>query len=157
MTRSVDKLTIDMFEIPAPAPTTPGSLNISREIALLMSDALKRCPHDRIEVAARMTRILGKEVSLSMLNAYSAESRETHIPPLDKAIAFDMATEGHTISDYFAAKLGGRVMFGKDALLAELGRLEQAGDEIEHQKKTLRSVIQGANKNERSRPPPSRL
>lgn len=141
MARSVDKLTLDMFAIPAPAPTTPGSLNLSREIALLMSGALKNCTHDRIEVAARMTRILGKEVSLSMLNAYTAESRETHIPPLDKAIAFDIATEGHAISDYVAGKLGGRVLFGKDALLAELGRLDQMGDEIANKRKSIQQLL----------------
>ena len=142
-----DKLTLDMFDIPAPAPTTPGSLNISREVAHLMSDALRRCPHDRIEVAARMTRILGKEVSLSMLNAYTAESRETHIPPLDKAIAFDIATEGHALSNYFAGKLGGRVLFGKDALLGELGRLEQECNDINLKRKRIKKLL--GTKNER--------
>ena len=141
MARRVDKLTFDMFEIPAPAPTTPGSLNLSREIAAVMSDALKGCPYDRIEVAARMTRMLGKEVSLSMLNAYTAESRETHIPPLDKAIAFDAATDGHALADYFAGKRGGRVLFGEEALLAELGRLEQLRDEIEHKRKKIHQLL----------------
>ena len=98
MARAKDLLTPDLFEIPERSPATPGSVNYAREIAAVMSQALKACPYDRIEVAARMTRLLGREVSLHILNAYTAESRQQHVPSLEKAIAFDLATEGSALS-----------------------------------------------------------
>ena len=124
MARARDFLTADLFaEIPRAASGAPGSVNYSREIAAVMSQALKDCPHDRIEVAARMSRMLGREQSLSMLNAYTAESHETHNVGLERAIAFDMATERNALAEFFAHKLGGGILWGKDKLLADLGRI----------------------------------
>lgn len=141
MARVKDLLTVDMFNVPSPAPSTPGSMNYSREIAHAMSLALKECPFDRVDVAARMTRLTGREVSLAMLNAYTAESREMHSPSLERAIAFDAATEGFTLLNLYAAKRGCRVMVGKDALYAELAELEKAKSEITRQEKAIRQYL----------------
>lgn len=144
MTRARDLLTGDLFaEIPRPAPTTPGAINYSREIAAVMGQALKDCPNDRYDVAARMSRMLGREVPLSMLNAYCAESHEQHNISFERAIAFDAATEGYALLNFFAAKRGCRVMVGQDALLAELGRIKQMRDELAGQEKAIREYLKG--------------
>lgn len=143
MGRVKDLLTLDLFNVPEPAPSTPGAMNYAREISAVMSQALKDCPHDRVEVAARMTRLLGKEVSLAMLNAYTAESRGTHVPNLEKAIAFDAATEGFALLNLFAAKRGCRVMVGKDALLSELGRIDQMKADLARQEKAIKQYLEG--------------
>lgn len=149
MVRVRDVLTADMFDVPAAPPATPGSINYSREIAAVMSQALKDCPYDRIEVAARMSRLLGREVTVAMLNAYTAESRETHNINLERAIAFDAATEGYALLDFYAGKRGCRALVGKDALLAELGRLEQARAEISGKASQLRKLLNNNNKSDR--------
>ena len=142
MTRARDLLTGDLFaDIPRPAPTTPGSINYSREIAAVMGQALKDCPNDRYDVAARMSRMLGREVPISMLNAYCAESHEQHNISFERAIAFDAATEGFSLLNFFAAKRGCRVMVGQDALLAELGRIKQMRDELAGQEKAIREYL----------------
>lgn len=141
MSRLRDLLTIDMFDVPVAPLAAPGSMNLSREIAAVMSQALKDCPHDRIEVAARMTRLLGREVTLAMLNAYTAESRENHNISLERAIAFDAATEGYALGNFFAGKRGCRMLVGKDALLAELGRLDRARAEIASQERLVRKML----------------
>lgn len=141
MARVRDLLTLDMFDVPAAPPATPGSMNYSREIAAVMSQALKESPHDRIEVAARMTRLLGREITLAMLNAYTAESRDTHNISLERAIAFDAATEGYALLNFFASKRGCRVLVGKDALLAELGRLDRMRAEIASQERLIRKLL----------------
>lgn len=144
MTRARDMLTPDLFDsVPIAAPSTPGSMNYSREIAAVMSQALKACPFDRVEVAARMTRLLGKEITLAMLNAYTAESRETHNISLEKAIAFDAATEGYALLNLYASKRGCRTMVGKDALLAELGRIDQEKAELARQEKAIKHYLEG--------------
>lgn len=143
MARVKDLFSLDLFDVPSPAPQTPGSMNYSREMAAVMSQALKDCPCDRVEVAARMTRLLGKEVSLSMLNAYTAESRETHNISLEKAIAFDAATEGFALLHLYAEKLGCRAMVGKETLLAELGRIDQMKADLVRQEKAIKQYLEG--------------
>ncbi len=91
-----------------------------------------------------MSRLLGREISLHMLNAYTAESRETHVPRLDVAIAFDAATEGFALANFAAQKLGCRLLFGKDALLAELGRIDQQRAELAKAEKSIKLYLEKA-------------
>lgn len=139
MRRVRDSITRDMFELPPPAASAAGSLSCRAEIANAMSDALKG--QDRYEVAAKMSRLLGREISKFMLDAYTAESREDHIPPLDTAIAFDIATESQTLANLSAAKIGARLLVGKEALHAELGKLERLRDEAAQQIKKLKRMM----------------
>jgi len=142
MTRARDVLSGDLFaQIPTPAPTTPGAMSYSREVAHVMSQAIKECPHDRIEVAARMTRMLGYEQTVSMLDAYTAVSKSTHRISLERAIAFDAATEGYSLLGFYAAKRGCKVVMGKDVLLGELGRIKQMRDELASQEKAIRQFL----------------
>lgn len=138
--RSVDTLTPDMFELmPPPAASAAGSLACRAEIAHAMSDALKGL--DRYDVAARMSRLLGREISKFMLDAYTAESREDHIPPLDTAIAFDLATETQTLACLYASKINARLLIGKEALNAELGKLERVRDEAAKKIRDLKGMM----------------
>lgn len=142
--RARDLLTGDLFaDIPKAAPATPGAMNYSREIAAVMGDALKASPHDRYEVAARMSRMLGREVSISMLNVYAAESHDYHNISLERAIAFDAATDSYALLNFFAGKRGCRVMVGEDGLLAELGRIRQMRDELAGKDRAIREYLKG--------------
>ena len=147
MTRPRDLLTGDLFsmlaDIPKAASTAPGAINYSREVAATMGQALKDCAYDRYDVAARMGRMLGREVPLSMLNAYCAESHEQHNISFERAIAFDAATDGYALVNFFAAKRGCRVMVGEDALLADLGRIKRMRDELAGQEKAIREYLKG--------------
>ncbi|OGA53263.1 MAG: hypothetical protein A3F74_09380 [Betaproteobacteria bacterium RIFCSPLOWO2_12_FULL_62_58] len=143
MMRSRDALTADLFDVPCAAPALPGSINFSREIAATMSSALKACPADRIEVAARMTRLMGREVTLSMLNAYTAESHVDHNISLERAIAFDVATQAQALLAFFAGKTGCGILVGEDALLAEWGRVQQAKADIAEREKALKERMRG--------------
>lgn len=143
MTRARDTLTADLFDIPRAAPALPGSINFSREIAAAMSAALKACPADRIEVAARMTRLMGREITLSMLNAYTAESHVDHNISLERAIAFDIATDSQALLSFFAAKSACSILVGEDALLAEMGRIQKTKDELTRRERALRARIRG--------------
>ncbi len=134
-----DEYTLDMFEIPHPAPNAPGSLSCGTEIAHAMSEQLKGL--DRYDVAAKMSRLLGREFSKHVLDAYTAESREDHIPPIDTAISFDIATEGFTLINLYAQKVGARILIGKDALEAEIVKLERVREDATKKIKRLKSVM----------------
>ena len=131
----------DLFEIPRAPATTGGSLNFDHELRAVLSDELKRCPKDRYQVAAEMSRLLGREVSKHMLDAYTAESRDAYNFPLNYAAAFEVATDSFSLTELLAGKRGCMVLVGKDVLLAELGRLEKQKDEIKFREGVLRNRI----------------
>ncbi len=135
-----DKRTADMFElIPTPASTNAGSLACRVEIAANMSAALKGL--DRYDVAAKMSRLLGRDISKFRLDAFTSESRDQHIPPLDTAIAFDLATGTQTLLSLSASKQGARVLVGKEVINAEIGKLQQLRDEAADQIRELKKVL----------------
>ena len=142
MRRPQDKMTLDMFDgIPQAHPMTAGAWRFRTEIAHVMGDAIKACAKDRYQIAADMSRLLGREVSLNTLDKYTSEASEDHIPNLETAIAFDAATGQTALASFFASKLGCRVMPGKEALFAELGRLEQMKGDIAKKEKAIKKIL----------------
>ena len=142
MRRIVDTLTGDLFSsIPQAHPMTPGAWRFRGEIAHVMGEAIKACTKDRYQIAADMSRLLGREISVNTLDKYTSEASEEHIPNLETAIAFDAVTEQMALANLYASKLGCRVLPGKDSLLAELGRLEQMKGEIAKQEKAIKRVL----------------
>lgn len=139
-----DTRTRSLFDELPPAPASaPGSLSCRAEIAHAMSEALKG--HDRYDIAAKMSRLLGRDISKHMLDAYTAESREDHIPPFDTAIAFDLATGANTLTTFAAQKIGAKLAVGQEALDAKLGQLERIRDEATKQIKQLKRAMEDSH------------
>lgn len=88
-----------------------------------------------------MSRLIGRDVSVDTLNKYTSEASEEHIPNFETAIAFDAVTGQLGLVSLFAAKLGCRVIPGKDSLLTELGRLEQMKGDIAAQEKAIKRML----------------
>ncbi len=143
-----DQRTADLFEVPQPAPEAPGSQDYRAEIANLVSSLLKKAPcEDRFEVAARMSRLLGREISKYMLDAWSSEAREAHNIPLYVIPVMEAVCQANDFAVWHAAKVGARVLVGRDVLTAELGKLERVRDEAAQGIRALKQLMQhGANK-----------
>ena len=151
MKRIVDTLSGDLFpgayaagtsaSIPQAHPMNPGAWRFRVEIAHAMGEAIRASAKDRYQIAADMGRLRGREVSVNTLDKYTSEAAEEHHPSLETAIAFDAATGQMALVGLFAAKLGCRVLPGKDSLLAELGRLEQMKGEIARQERAIKRVL----------------
>lgn len=142
MRRIVDNLSGDLFaSVPQAHPLTPGAWRFRGEISNVMSEAIKACSKDRYQIAADMSRLLGREISVNTLDKYTSEASEDHIPNLETAIAFDAATEQVALANLFASKLGCRVLPGKEYLQTELGRLVQMKDDISKQEKMIKQVL----------------
>jgi hypothetical protein len=137
-----DMLTPDMFEMPQPVSHNPGSLSCRAEISGVMSEVIKDCELDRYQIAADMSRLLGREVTKYMLDAYTSESRNTQMPPIDTAIAFDIATNGVSLLKLHADKLGCRVVVGREVLYTELGRIEQAKKDLAVAEKAIKKHLE---------------
>lgn len=135
MKRRGDLLTGDLFEIPQPVPMRPGSLEFRIEIARTMTEALEG--RDRYEVAATIQELTGYQFTKASLDAMTAPSRE-HIPNLERAVAFDLATESNALIGLYATKLGARVIVGEQVLDNEIGRFERIKQDAAERIKQLK-------------------
>ncbi|MDF1691738.1 MAG: hypothetical protein P1U47_05170 [Zhongshania sp.] len=127
MSRRVkDTQTLDLFEVPRPAAQFPASMDYGVLVAHMVSDVLRNADCDRHEIAARMSRLTGKDVSKYMLDAWSSESRDAYNIPFYLVPVFETACSSHQLTNWLAGIRGGRLLIGREALNAELGRLEHA-------------------------------
>ena len=138
-----DTLTQDLFfEVPTPVQG-PASLGFGVQVAHLVSACLKESEFDRHEIAARMSRLTGREVSKYMLDAWSAESRENFNLPFYLVPAFEEACGPaiHTLTNWLAGVRGGRLYIGRDAVSAELGQIERKREQLGRRAKELRKRL----------------
>ena len=139
--RRGDDFTLDLFEVPQPAAPLPASMDYGREVAALVSEVLRNSDCDRYEVAARMSRLTGKEVSKYMLDAWSSESRDAYNMPFYMVPVLEAACETHVFSNWLADKRGGRLLVGKETLTAQLGKLMRQKEETDRMIKQVKKVM----------------
>jgi len=129
MRHHLDELTPDLFTVPVARDPQPGALAVGQALRHLLSELLKASPLSRFDVAARMSALTGHEISKHQLDAWTAESREGWRFPLEYLPAFEEAVQTHALTAWVAELRGCKVLVGKAALDAEIGRLERARDE----------------------------
>ncbi len=128
---------IDLIESARPTEPGPGAYDISAELRARVSQALKECPESRYHVAARMSELTGTEISKSMLDAWTAESKEGHRFPAEYLPAFCMAVSSHQIIEVIVRPLGGRFFLGQAALDAEAGQIQAMIKDLQEKHKEL--------------------
>ncbi len=128
---------IDLIESIKPIEPGPGAYDITAELRATISQALKDCPDSRNIVAARMSDLTGAEITQSMLNAWTAESKEGHRFPAEYLPAFCLASNNYKVVDVITRPLGGRFFQGKAAMDAEQGQLQARIKEMQAQLKKL--------------------
>ncbi|WP_137971896.1 hypothetical protein [Pseudomonas sp. F(2018)] len=144
MRHGKDHLTLDLFfTIPQPTHAAPGQGNYSAQVSQIVSDILKASPLDRDEVAAHMTALSGDHISTAMLNAWSSPARLDNNLPFYRAALIEEVCSSHLLTDWLVSVRGGHVAYGRDALNAELGRLERQRDEAARQARELKRLLSG--------------
>lgn len=136
-----DQHTADLFEVPQPAAPMPSSMDYRSEVAHLVSQALREAEGDRYDVAARMSRLTGHEVSKYMLDAWSSEAREAYNMPFYQAPVLETACGTYALSSWLADKRGGQLLVGKEALNAELGKLERLKEDASKKIRELKRLM----------------
>ncbi|MEP7041891.1 MAG: hypothetical protein ABI843_02445 [Dokdonella sp.] len=134
----------DLFDVPRPAAQIPASMDYRPVLAGIVSQMLEQATtagKDRYAVAAEMSRLAGKEISKYMLDAYSANSREEYNIPAWLMPLLEVACGSYLYSNWLAEVRGGRMMIGRDALAAELGRLERQKGELAREEKAIRERL----------------
>ncbi|TGG92502.1 hypothetical protein E4656_13605 [Natronospirillum operosum] len=139
--RRRDPLTDDMFLIPTPVAPVPASMDYRAEVAHLVSAVIKDSGVDRYELAARMSRLTGQEVSKYMVDAWSSESREAYNMPFHQAAVLESACETLALTTWLAEKRGARLLVGKDTLTNELGKLERVKEDAAKKIRELKRIM----------------
>lgn len=141
MRGSGDSRTADLFEVPEPPEPTGGALNYTQELRAVLTAALKSTPKTRYAVAAQMSELVGVDIAKTQLDAWTAESRTPWRFPFEYAAAFEVACETTALQQLLARKRGCQILVGKDALLAELGRIDQMKAELADREKAIRGFL----------------
>lgn len=142
--KPVDPSQGDLFHAPVyPSRIATDDVDCSGfrlKVKRAMSRALKECTYDRLEVAMRMAVQLGQDsFSLATLNAYTAESNETHDISLVRFKAFVRATGATWLWDLVVSDDGLTMLVGDEARLAEIARVEQEKRDLDNRLRDLKS------------------
>lgn len=131
----------EYFVVPTPTEVRPGSIaGLDQELRQALSRTLKAQPVSRYEVAAKMSEMLGDEVSKNMLDAYTAESRETHQISVVRLVALILATKDYDLLAMIAEKVGCRLLIGEQAIGAEIGLIDQEIEELRARRNQLKRL-----------------
>lgn len=121
---------------------SPGSLNIDAILREMINHSLKRSKLDRYRVAADMSRLIGKDISKAMLDAFSSESKEGHRFPAAYLAAFVVVTGDVSILAMLCQKVGGFFVPGENVLALQLARLQEEKLELDCREKMIRNLLE---------------
>ncbi|TWC35089.1 hypothetical protein FBY03_111137 [Pseudomonas sp. SJZ079] len=141
MRHGKDDRTLDIFEVPQPVLAVPGCGNYAVQVSELVGEMLKGSELDRYEIAARMSRLSGDDVSKHMLDAWASPARADHNLPLYRAALLEEVCASHVLTDWQVNLRGGRVAYGREALDAELGRLERVASDASRRARELKRLM----------------
>jgi hypothetical protein len=119
----------------APASKLAGSFDVDRQFREIISAVLKNCPLSRYQVAARMSELLGQEITKAMLDSWTAESKEGHRFPAIFLPAFCEAVGQADPIRLLGRLVGVFVLPGPEALRAEIHRITEEISQKQQEKK----------------------
>lgn len=131
----------DLEEKKAQGPK-PGSLNMGAQIRSGLAEALKNVPSKRWEVAGRMSDFVGAEITESMLNSWTADSKEGHRFPLEYIAAFCWATGDYTVMDMVAHNCGCHLTKGREVVLLQMARLDDMQRRIDKEREQMLAYME---------------
>lgn len=141
MSRRADHKSGDLFSAPRPAVELPGAFDHRTVIAHLLASMFAASGLDRYAIAAQASRLAGKDVSKTMLDAYTSEAREEHNAPAWLIPALEAACSSHAFTEWLATQRGGRVLWGDETLHHDLSRLERIREEAEQHIRAIKAAM----------------
>lgn len=118
-----------------------GSFDISQRLREFLSEGLRQCDFDRYEAAARMSRLIGCEITKSQLDSWTAESKEGHRFPAEYLPAFIKVTGYKEPLRVMAEMVQCYLLESEEALLAELGKIDCQKRELTQKEKAVREFL----------------
>jgi len=138
---------LDLLKDLRPKASDSASFNIDLQLREAISLAIKECPHSRYHVAAKMSELLGIEITKSMLDSWTADSKEgTYRFPACYLPAFCKALGNIEPLRIMADLLGVYVIESRDALLTKLGKIREQKKKLSEEEKAVETILQGTRK-----------
>jgi hypothetical protein len=148
MSRARDQISGDLFTLPQPPAPVPASMDYRAQVSHLVSEMLAAAHAagiDRYEVAARASRLAGRDVSKAMLDGYTSEAREEFNLPFWLVPVLETVCSSTRLTQWLAGQRGGVLKVGAETLDAEIGRTlherDRAGArlrELQNQRRKVR-------------------
>lgn len=136
-----DEFTVDLFDLPHESPALPGALDFDLAVRHLIAEAIKHSALNATLIAARMSELLGFELSAHQLHSWTAPSRDAWRFPLAYLPALEVACETVAITTWLASVRGGRLRIGREALDSELGKQERLISEAQRKVRALKKLM----------------
>ncbi|WP_264940433.1 hypothetical protein [Sphingomonas caeni] len=115
-----------------------------RDFDKLVSSAVSRClaedKGNRVEIANRLSVILGERITVMMLDSYSSEARREHHISASRFLALLAVTRRFDILDAVLREVGGKALDRADARIFKLGQRYIASINAE---RDLRDTVDG--------------
>ncbi|MDF3840450.1 hypothetical protein P3W55_01855 [Pseudomonas citronellolis] len=133
------------FDVPQPVAVSSCDfrVQVSEIVSEILDGAKLAAGLQRCDIAAQMSRASGEDISKHMLDAWSSPARVDHNLPFYRAALLEQVCGTHRLTDLLVEIRGGRVAYGRDALLAELGRQERIREEATRKARELRRHLGG--------------
>ena len=109
-------------------------------VASAVGRVLKDDPRSRYEVAAGVSAMLDDDVSKAMLDAYSAEAKDTHNISVERFLALIAETQRYDVLDTLCHRIGCSVLVGEEVLTAELGHIQAQIARLTQRQSLLKKV-----------------
>jgi hypothetical protein len=127
-----------------PAERLPGSLDLDFDLRSLLSDVIRQCSKKREQIAEEMSQLLDRAVSVPMLNAFTADSREGHRFPAAWVPAFCSVTGDIRLLQLIARSACLYVVDEKSINLIQFGEALLRKEQAEREMAELRERLSGA-------------
>lgn len=117
------------------AKPLPAAFEMDITIRRLVAEAISRCEKSRDQIGDDMSYLLGRRITVHILNLWTAESKDEYRIPLNVVAAFCEVTGDRRLLECVAAKLGLSLVGEQDAYFLALGRAYAAAQQ--HQKSLI--------------------
>lgn len=121
---------------------TPGICNIAQAIRRAITDSIKHSGLSRAEIAERMSEMLNVNVSPTQIDCWTAGSKKGHRFPAEFVPAFCAAVGCNDILQVLAGPVDCYVLETQEALLAELGEIEEQQSALAARRKEIKRFMQ---------------
>ena len=115
----------------------PNFVKLNQEIKYITSKAIAECEKSRLQIAEELSEMVGREISITMLNHWTAESKAGHRIPSDIIPAFCITVKNFDLIRLLSHACRGKFLESQEAILAEVAQLEKQIKNKESKKQEL--------------------
>ena len=128
------------FAAPSISDVPAALAGIEQRICRTVGTILASVKEPREVIAAKMSVLLGEEVSRAMLDAYSSPARSEHKVPMSRFLALVAVTHRHDLMDPLMREIGSGILIGEEVVTARLGDIEVQLAELADEKRRLKAI-----------------